>query len=25
MPPMIATTEHIDQAIDIFDNVLSGS
>ena len=25
MPPMIATTEHIDQAIDIFDSVLSGS
>jgi len=25
MPPMIATTEQIDQAIDIFDSVLSGS
>jgi acetylornithine/N-succinyldiaminopimelate aminotransferase len=25
MPPMIATTEHIDQAIEIFDSVLSGS
>ena len=25
MPPMIATTKHIDQAIDIFDSVLSGS
>jgi acetylornithine/N-succinyldiaminopimelate aminotransferase len=25
MPPMVATTEHIDQAIEIFDSVLSGS
>ncbi|MHC4521602.1 MAG: acetylornithine/succinylornithine family transaminase [Planctomycetota bacterium] len=25
MPPMIATTEHVDQAIEIFDSVLSGS
>jgi len=25
MPPMIATTQHVDQAIDIFDSVLSGS
>jgi 4-aminobutyrate aminotransferase-like enzyme len=25
MPPMIATTQHIDQAVEIFDSVLSGS